>query len=74
MKTSLTAMAMLALLMQPALAQDRQPQALPPVAGMVPLPVGAQARPLTLAQCAAQDRDERAKWAEYVKIAKIEPQ
>ncbi len=32
------------------------------------------ARPLTLAQCAAQDRDERAKWAEYVKIAKIEPQ
>jgi tripartite-type tricarboxylate transporter receptor subunit TctC len=31
-------------------------------------------RPLTLEQCAAQDRDERAKWAEYVKIAKIEPQ
>jgi tripartite-type tricarboxylate transporter receptor subunit TctC len=27
-----------------------------------------------LAQCAEQDRTERAKWAEYVKIAKIEPQ
>ena len=32
------------------------------------------AKPLTLAQCAAQDREERAKWAEYVKIARIEPQ
>jgi len=32
------------------------------------------AKPLTLEQCAAQDREERAKWAEYVKIAKIEPQ
>jgi tripartite-type tricarboxylate transporter receptor subunit TctC len=32
------------------------------------------ARPLTLEQCAAQDREERAKWAEYVKIAKIEAQ
>lgn len=31
-------------------------------------------RPLTLEQCAAQDREERAKWAEYVRIAKIEPQ
>jgi tripartite-type tricarboxylate transporter receptor subunit TctC len=31
-------------------------------------------RRLDLAQCAAQDRDERAKWAEYVKIAKIDPQ
>jgi tripartite-type tricarboxylate transporter receptor subunit TctC len=31
-------------------------------------------RPLTLEQCAEQDRTERAKWAEYVKIAKIEPQ
>ena len=29
---------------------------------------------LDLAQCAAQDRSERAKWADYVKIAKIEPQ
>jgi tripartite-type tricarboxylate transporter receptor subunit TctC len=27
-----------------------------------------------LAQCAQQDREERAKWADYVKIAKIEPQ
>lgn len=27
-----------------------------------------------LAQCAEQDREERAKWAEYVRIAKIEPQ
>ena len=27
-----------------------------------------------LAQCAEQDRAERAKWAEYVKIARIEPQ
>ena len=32
------------------------------------------AKPLTLEQCAAQDRDERAKWAEYVKIARIEAQ
>ena len=32
------------------------------------------AAPLDLAQCAAQDREERAKWAEYVKIARIEPQ
>jgi tripartite-type tricarboxylate transporter receptor subunit TctC len=32
------------------------------------------ARPLTLEQCAAQDREERAKWADYVKIARIEPQ
>lgn len=31
-------------------------------------------RPLTLEQCAAQDREERAKWGEYVKIARIEPQ
>lgn len=29
---------------------------------------------LDLAQCAQQDRTERAKWADYVKIAKIEPQ
>ena len=32
------------------------------------------AKPLTLEQCAAQDREERAKWAEYVRIARIEPQ
>ena len=32
------------------------------------------AKPLTLEQCAAQDREERAKWADYVKIARIEPQ
>ena len=31
-------------------------------------------RRLDLAQCAEQDRDERAKWAEYVKVARIEPQ
>lgn len=31
-------------------------------------------RPLTLEQCAQQDREERMKWAEYVKIARIEPQ
>jgi tripartite-type tricarboxylate transporter receptor subunit TctC len=31
-------------------------------------------RPLTLEQCAAQDHEERTKWAEYVKIARIEPQ
>lgn len=29
---------------------------------------------LDLAQCAAQDHSERAKWADYVRIAKIEPQ
>ena len=33
-----------------------------------------EGRGLTLEQCAQQDRDERAKWAEYVKIARIEPQ
>jgi tripartite-type tricarboxylate transporter receptor subunit TctC len=27
-----------------------------------------------LAQCAEQDREERTKWADYVRIAKIEPQ
>ena len=32
------------------------------------------ARSLSLEQCAAQDREERAKWADYVKIARIEPQ
>jgi tripartite-type tricarboxylate transporter receptor subunit TctC len=32
------------------------------------------AKPLSLEQCAAQDREERAKWAEYVKIARIEAQ
>jgi hypothetical protein len=31
-------------------------------------------RKFDLAQCAQQDREERTKWAEYVKIAKIEPQ
>jgi tripartite-type tricarboxylate transporter receptor subunit TctC len=31
-------------------------------------------RRLDLAQCAEQDRSERAKWADYVKIARIEPQ
>ena len=31
-------------------------------------------RRLDLAQCAQQDREERAKWADYVRIAKIEPQ
>ncbi|WP_428668791.1 Bug family tripartite tricarboxylate transporter substrate binding protein [Reyranella sp.] len=31
-------------------------------------------RKLDLAQCAEQDREERTKWADYVKIAKIEPQ
>ena len=31
-------------------------------------------RKLDLDQCAQQDREERAKWADYVKIAKIEPQ
>jgi tripartite-type tricarboxylate transporter receptor subunit TctC len=31
-------------------------------------------RKLDLAQCAEQDRDERAKWADYVRIARIEPQ
>ena len=31
-------------------------------------------RTLDIAQCARQDRDERAKWADYVRIARIEPQ
>lgn len=33
-----------------------------------------RSRPLSLKQCAEQDRDERAKWGEYVKISRIEPQ
>jgi tripartite-type tricarboxylate transporter receptor subunit TctC len=33
-----------------------------------------QPQKFDLAQCAQQDREERAKWADYVKIAKIEPQ
>jgi tripartite-type tricarboxylate transporter receptor subunit TctC len=32
------------------------------------------ARPLSLEQCAEQDREERTKWADYVKIARIEAQ
>ena len=32
------------------------------------------AKPLSLEQCAAQDREERAKWADYVRIARIDPQ
>ena len=32
------------------------------------------AKPLSLEQCAAQDREERAKWADYVRIARIERQ
>jgi hypothetical protein len=32
------------------------------------------AKPLSLERCAAQDREEHAKWAEYVKIARIEAQ
>lgn len=32
------------------------------------------AKPFTLEECAAEDREQRAKWADYVKIAKIEPQ
>jgi tripartite-type tricarboxylate transporter receptor subunit TctC len=31
-------------------------------------------RQLDLVQCAEQDREERAKWADYVRIARIEPQ
>jgi tripartite-type tricarboxylate transporter receptor subunit TctC len=31
-------------------------------------------RRLDLAQCTEQDREERTKWADYVRIAKIEPQ
>lgn len=31
-------------------------------------------RKLDLAQCAEEDRSERARWADYVKIAKIEPE
>ncbi len=31
-------------------------------------------KPLSLEQCAAQDREERAKWGDYIKIARIEPQ
>jgi tripartite-type tricarboxylate transporter receptor subunit TctC len=35
---------------------------------------GLAAKPLTLEACAAYDREERARWAEHVKIAKIERQ
>ena len=40
----------------------------------LPTEFALDARPLSLEQCAAQDREERAKWAEYVKIARIEAQ
>ena len=46
----------------------------PDIANRLANEFALNSRPLTLDQCAAQDREERAKWAEYVKIARIEPQ
>ena len=46
----------------------------PPIAKRLAEEFALNSRALTLEQCAQQDRDERAKWAEYVKIARIEPQ
>lgn len=46
----------------------------PDIANRLANEFALNARPLTLEQCAAQDREERAKWAEYVRIARIEPQ
>ena len=34
----------------------------------------AKAKPRSPDQCAAQDREESAKWAKYAKIARIEAQ
>jgi hypothetical protein len=34
----------------------------------------AKAKAISLELCAAQDREARAKWAEHVKIARIEAQ
>jgi hypothetical protein len=34
----------------------------------------AKAKPRSPDQCAAQDREERAKWAESMKIARLEAQ
>jgi hypothetical protein len=39
-----------------------------------PTEFALDAKPLSLEQCAAQDREERAKWAEHVKVARIEAQ
>jgi hypothetical protein len=46
----------------------------PPIKDRLANEFALRSQPLTLAQCAEQDRSERAKWGEYVKIAKIEPQ
>ena len=46
----------------------------PDIANRLANEFALNSRPLTLDQCAAQDREERAKWAEYVRIARIEPQ
>jgi hypothetical protein len=40
----------------------------------LPTEFALDAKPLSLEQCAAQDREERAKWADYLKIARIEAQ
>jgi tripartite-type tricarboxylate transporter receptor subunit TctC len=46
----------------------------PDIANRLANEFALSAKPLTLEQCAVQDREERAKWAEYVRIARIEPQ
>jgi tripartite-type tricarboxylate transporter receptor subunit TctC len=46
----------------------------PDIANRLANEFALSSRPLTLEQCAAQDREERAKWADYVRIARIEPQ
>jgi|GraSoi2013_115cm_1033766.scaffolds.fasta_scaffold73878_2 tripartite-type tricarboxylate transporter receptor subunit TctC len=44
----------------------------PEIAGRLANEFPLTVKPLSLEQCAARDREERAKWAEYVKIARIE--
>ena len=54
-------------------ASFRAPERSPPDPER-PTEFALDAKPPSLEQCTAQDREESAKWAEYVKIARIEAQ
>jgi hypothetical protein len=54
-------------------ASFRAPERSPPYPEQ-PTKFALDAKPLSLEQCAAQDREERARWVEHVKIARIEAQ